>query len=82
MSVKYAPYRLMVAVIVAGLLAFPGSALAQAVQPEKPEKGIASPETLPRGFEQSIAKLQGEPQDVGIPGPGRRRQTWTRPKKS
>ena len=58
MSLKYAPYRLMVALIVAGFLAFPGSVRAQAVPPEKPEKGIASPETLPRGFEQSIAQLQ------------------------
>ena len=31
---------------------------AQAAPPEKPEKGIASPETLPRGFEQSIVQLQ------------------------
>ena len=58
MSLKYAPYRLMVALIVAGFLAFPGSVRAQAVPPEKPEKGIASPQTLPRGFEQSIAQLQ------------------------
>ena len=58
MSVKYAPYRLMAAVIVAGFLAFPGPVRAQAVPPEKPEKGIASPQTLPRGFEQSIAQLQ------------------------
>ena len=58
MSLKYALYRLMVAVIVAGFLAFPGSVRAQAAPPEKPEKGIASPETLPRGFEQSIAQLQ------------------------
>ncbi len=58
MSLKYAPYRLMAAVIVAGCLAFPGSVRAQAAPPEKPEKGIASPETLSRGFEQSIAQLQ------------------------
>jgi small-conductance mechanosensitive channel len=58
MSVKYAVYRLMAAVIVAGVLAFPGSILAQPAPPEKLEKGIASPETLPRGFEQSIAQLQ------------------------
>ena len=58
MSLKYAPYRLMVAVIVAACLAFPGSVRAQAAPPEKPEKGIASPETLSRGFEQSIAQLQ------------------------
>jgi small-conductance mechanosensitive channel len=48
----------MVALIVAGCLAFPGSVRAQAAPPEKPDKGIASPETLPRGFEQSIAHLQ------------------------
>jgi small-conductance mechanosensitive channel len=58
MSVKYAVYRLMAAVIVAGVLVFPGSILAQPAPPEKLEKGIASPETLPRGFEQSIAQLQ------------------------
>ncbi len=58
MLLKYASYRLMVAVIVAGCLAFPGSVRAQAAPPEKPEKGIASPQTLPRGFEQSIAQLQ------------------------
>jgi potassium efflux system protein len=58
MSLKYAPYRYMVAIIVAGFLAFPGSVRAQAAPPEKPEKGIASPETLPRGFEQSIAQLK------------------------
>ena len=48
----------MVALIVAGCLAFPGSVRAQAAPPEKPDKGIASPETLSRGFEQSIAHLQ------------------------
>ena len=58
MSLKYAPYRLMVAVIVAACLALPGLARAQAAPPEKPEKGMASPETLSRGFEQSIAQLQ------------------------
>ncbi len=58
MSLKYAPYRLMVAVIVAACLAFPWSVRAQAAPPEKPEKGIASPETLSRGFEHSIAQLQ------------------------
>jgi hypothetical protein len=58
MSLKYVPYRLMVAVIVAGCLAFPGAVRAQAAPPEKPEKGIATPETLPRGFEQSIVQLQ------------------------
>ena len=58
MSVKYALYRLVAAVIVAGILAFPGPVRAQAVPPEKPEKGVASPQTLPRGFEQSIDQLQ------------------------
>ena len=58
MSLKYAPYRLMAALIVAGFLAFPGSVRAQAVPTEKPEQGIASPEPLSRGFEQSIAQLQ------------------------
>jgi potassium-dependent mechanosensitive channel len=57
MSRKYAPYRLMIALIVAGFLTFPGSVRAQAA-PEKLEKGIASPETLPRGFEQSVVQLQ------------------------
>jgi small-conductance mechanosensitive channel len=58
MAVKYALYRLMAAVIVVGVLTFPGPLRAQAVQPEKPEKGVASPRTLPRGFEQSTAQLQ------------------------
>jgi len=58
MSVKYALYRLVAAVIVAGILTFPGPGRAQAVPPEKTEKGVASPQTLPRGFEQSIAQLQ------------------------
>jgi len=58
MSLKYAPYRVMVAVIVAGLLTFPWSVRAQPAPPEKAEKGIASPETLPRGFEHSIEQLR------------------------
>ncbi len=58
MARKYAPYRLMVAMIVAGFLAFPGAIRAQAAPPDKPDKAIASPETLPRGFEQSIVHLQ------------------------
>ena len=58
MSLKYAPYRFMVAMIVAGFLAFPGMVRAQPAPPEKAEKGIASPETLIRGFEQGIAQLQ------------------------
>jgi potassium efflux system protein len=58
MSRKFAPYRLMAALIVAGFLAFPGSVRAQAAPLEKPEPGIASPETLPRGFEQSIVQLE------------------------
>ena len=58
MAVKNAPYRLIAAVIVAIFLAFPGPVRAQAVPTEKPEKGVASPQTLSRGFEQSIARLQ------------------------
>jgi potassium-dependent mechanosensitive channel len=58
MAVKYALYRLIAAVIVAGFLTSPGPLRAQAVPTEKPEKGVASPQTLPRGFEQSIAQLQ------------------------
>ena len=58
MSLKYAPYQLMVAVIVAGFLAVPGPVRAQTAPTEKPEKGITSPEALPRGFEQSIGQLQ------------------------
>ena len=58
MSLKYAPYRFMAAMIVAGFLAFPGSVRAQAAPPEKAEKGVASPQTLIRGFEQGIAQLQ------------------------
>ena len=58
MAVKYALYRLIAAVIVAGILAFPGPVRAQTVPTEKPEKGVASPQTLPRGFKQNIAQLQ------------------------
>jgi potassium-dependent mechanosensitive channel len=58
MSLKYALYRLLAAVIVAGFLAFPGPVRAQAAPPEKPEKGIASPQALTRGFEHSIAQLR------------------------
>jgi small-conductance mechanosensitive channel len=58
MLLKYSPYRFMVAIIVAGFLAFPGSIRVQAAPPEKAEKGIASPQTLPQGFEQGIARLQ------------------------
>ena len=58
MSRKYAPYRLLAAVIVAIFLAFPGPVRAQAVPTEKPEKGVSSPQTLPRGFKQNIAQLQ------------------------
>jgi potassium efflux system protein len=58
MSVKYALYRLVAAVIVVGILAFPGPVRAQAVPPEKTEKGVTSPQALHRGFDQSIAQLQ------------------------
>lgn len=58
MSPPYALYRLLTALIVAGFLAFPGPVQAQAAPPEKPEKGITSPQALPRGFEHSIAQLQ------------------------
>jgi potassium-dependent mechanosensitive channel len=58
MPLKYTLYRLLAAVIVAGVLAFPGPVRAQSAPPEKPEKGIASLQTLSRGFEQSIAQLQ------------------------
>jgi potassium-dependent mechanosensitive channel len=58
MSRKYAPYRLLAAVIVAACLALPGWVRAEAAPTEKPEKGMASFETLSRGFEQSIARLQ------------------------
>lgn len=60
MSLKYTPYRLVAAVIVAIFLAFPGPVRPQAAPPEKPEKGVASPQTLPRGFEQSTAQLQAD----------------------
>jgi small-conductance mechanosensitive channel len=58
MAVKYALYRLMATVIVAGFLAFPGPVRAQPAPPEKPEKGITSPQTLSRGFERSTVQLQ------------------------
>ena len=55
MSLKSAPYRFITAIIVAGFLAFSGSVRAQAVQPEK---GVASPQNLLRGFEQSTVQLK------------------------
>ena len=55
---KYALYRLLTAVIVAGFIAFPGSVRVQAAPPEKPEKGITSPQTLSLGFEHSIVQLR------------------------
>jgi potassium efflux system protein len=58
MSLRYSPYRLLAAVIVAACLAGPGWVRAQAPPPEKPEKGIATPETLSRGFSHSIVQLQ------------------------
>jgi potassium-dependent mechanosensitive channel len=58
MPMKYAHCRLVMALIIAGFLAFPGSVRAQAAPPEKPKMGIATPETLPRGFEQGIVQLQ------------------------
>jgi potassium-dependent mechanosensitive channel len=60
MAVKYALYRLMAAMIVAGILASSGPLPVQAAPAEKPERGIASPQTLPRGFEQGIAQLREE----------------------
>src|SRR5665648_175053 len=62
MAVKNGLYRLMAAVIVAGFLAFPGPVRAQAAPVEKPEKGIASLQALPQGFEQGIAQLQDQRQ--------------------
>ena len=58
MSLKYAPYRVMVAVIVAGCLAFPWSIRSQAAPPEKPEKGGALSQTLLSGFKAGIDNLQ------------------------
>jgi chromosome segregation ATPase len=58
MSLKYAPYRLLAAVIVAIFFAVPGPLRARAAPTEKPEKGIASPQTLPQGFEHGISQLQ------------------------
>ena len=58
MSLKFALYRLLATLIVAGFLAFPGPVRAQAAPPEKPEKGITSPQALSRGFEHSTAQLQ------------------------
>jgi potassium efflux system protein len=58
MSLRYSPYRILAAVIVAACLAGPGWVRAQAPPPEKPETGIATPETLSRGFSHSIVQLQ------------------------
>jgi small-conductance mechanosensitive channel len=48
----------MMALALAGFLASPWSVRAQALQPEKPESGLATLQALPQGFEQGIAQLQ------------------------
>ena len=58
MLLKYAPYRFMVAVIVAGCLAFPWSIRSQAAPPEKPEKGGAPSQTLLQSFQTGMAPLE------------------------
>ena len=57
MSLKFA-FRLMVAVIVAGFLAFPWPAQAQAAPPEKPETGGTPSQILLRGFQTGMAQLE------------------------
>ena len=58
MPLKGLSYRFMLALALVGFLACPWPVRAQAAPPEKPESGIASPQTLPQGFAQGIAQLQ------------------------
>jgi potassium-dependent mechanosensitive channel len=58
MPLKGISYRFMMALALVGFLVSPWPVLAQAVHPEKPEGGIASPQALPQIFEQGIAWLQ------------------------
>jgi potassium-dependent mechanosensitive channel len=58
MSLKYAPGRLLVAVIVAGWLAFSLAAGAQETPPGRAEKGGAPPQALLRGFQNGISQLE------------------------
>jgi len=58
MPLQGIPYRFIAAVAVAVCLAAPWPVQSQALQPEKPESGFASPQALPQGFEQGIAQLQ------------------------
>jgi potassium efflux system protein len=58
MVLKWSPYRLMVALLVVGSLAFPGSIRAQAAPPEKQGKGVAEPRALVQGFAQGLTRLQ------------------------
>lgn len=58
MFLKGRPGRFMAAVALAVLLVCPWPVRAQAVPPEKPESGIASPQGLFQGFEQGIVLLQ------------------------
>jgi potassium-dependent mechanosensitive channel len=58
MSRKYACIRFIVAVIVAGFLAFPASVGAQAATPEKLEGGWAQPQALLRGFQHGVSQLE------------------------
>ena len=58
MPLKGIAYRFIMALALVGFLVSPWPVRAQAVHPEKPEGGIASPQALPQGFEQGIAWLQ------------------------
>ncbi len=58
MSLKGMPYRFLATLAAAVLLACPWAVRAQALQPEKPEIGIATLQALPQGFAQGITRLQ------------------------
>jgi potassium efflux system protein len=58
MSQKYAPFRFMVAVIIAGFLAFSWSVRTQAAPPQQPETGVTPSQILLRGFQTGIAQLE------------------------
>jgi potassium efflux system protein len=58
MSLRYWLHRVIMAVIVLGGLAWPGSAPGQAVPPEKPEKTITSPQALIEAFDKGRTALQ------------------------
>jgi potassium efflux system protein len=58
MPLRYMLHRVIMAVIVLGCLALPGSAPGQTVPPEKPENTITSPQALGEAFAKGRKRLQ------------------------